>query len=918
MEATAHLGMYFFVEGISVDYQHSQNGQTALMIAAFLGDKEFVTKLCNMGANLELCCRLSKTAFDYAYDNPEILRILECVRNRRQSDSQSTDTSKEGEYLLELFDKTTPDYFIDYDLIITLISLIHVSNTDGSILIFLPGYDEIMLCNDRIQNSSLDHTSYKIFFLHSSMNIKEQNDVFKKLPNLRKIILSTNIAETSVTIDDVVFVIDIGKAKEKCFDAYNKVSSLQTRWISQACANQRKGRAGRTRPGMCFRLYSKQRFENMDTERIPEILRVSLEELCLHAKILAPEDMNIHNFLSLAPDPPSANSIKVAIENLQFLGALDKEEDLTRLGAYLSQLTIEPQLGKMLIYGVIFRCLEPVLTLVASMSHKDPFQLPPQANLKSWAAEKRKILIDGVMSDHVLYLEVFRKWQESSAAGKVSKFCQEYYISHSTMNSILETRSQLLGQLRAVQFIHQSNSLEVYNKNANCWPLVKAIICTGSYPKLAYPLPHQNSLATRSEQKVHVQSSGACGNQKITTWLVYDELIKHSNGLFIRGVTAITTLTVGLVCGINAVSPDPNILNIDDWVEFEYPDHNIIYLRKAIEFLVNRILSTPWYSYNSYDNYVLRILRNVLEAEEAFADLKAPYNIGDKPKFFLPQKHFNYRPGPSNWRSKENNASANWRKDPINSHPRQFSKHNRQNDFNPNVYGQNSYNANGFSRGYGHGQERYNPNSPRKQTGAIKRSSNSARVINFNEIENSICQSVQGLKLSMQNPGELLINALQNESANEPLNSKWYFGGPLEQVGDSKIFLLIKPKQRQNVEIAQQTAKWIFAPQTEKKILSFKSKRKPVFLLFTVHQTNAFQGIAKFIKIFSENSGKPTAVIEWIFKTDLPFINLRHLRNPYNGNRPIYEGVDGQLVQENIGDELIRIYRGNSAAKCHY
>lgn len=108
-----------------------------------------------------------------------------------------------------------------------------------------------------------------------------------------------------------------------------------------------------------------------------------------------------------------------------------------------------------------------------------------------------------------------------------------------------------------------------------------------------------------------------------------------------------------------------------------------------------------------------------------------------------------------------------------------------------------------------------------------------ARVINFNEIENSICQSVQGLKLSMQNPGELLINALQNESANEPLNSKWYFGGPLEQVGDSKIFLLIKPKQRQNVEIAQQTAKWIFAPQTEKKILSFKSVSIILFTTIT-------------------------------------------------------------------------------------
>ncbi|KAJ8917114.1 hypothetical protein NQ315_012604, partial [Exocentrus adspersus] len=150
---------------------------------------------------------------------------------------------------------------------------------------------------------------------------------------------------------------------------YNKVSSLQTRWISQACAKQRTGRAGRTRPGVCFRMFSKQRYENMDVERVPEILRVSLEELCLHTKVIAPEGVNIHDFLTMAPDAPSANSIKVAVENLQYLGALDKEEELTPLGEYLAQLAIEPHLGKMLIYAVVFRCLEPVLTLAASMTH---------------------------------------------------------------------------------------------------------------------------------------------------------------------------------------------------------------------------------------------------------------------------------------------------------------------------------------------------------------------------------------------------------------------------------------------------------------------------------------------------------------------------------------------------------------------
>ncbi|XP_057659878.1 3'-5' RNA helicase YTHDC2-like [Diorhabda carinulata] len=650
-EATAQLGMYFISEGISVDYQHSETGQTALMIAAHLADKEFISRLCNMGANLDVHCKLHKTVFDYANGNPDILRLLEYVKHKRSADIQDEDNSKEGERLLELYDRTTPDDMIDYALIVNLIQFIHYSRLEGSILVFLPGYDEIMLCNDGIVNSGLDSRSYRIFFLHGSMNIKDQNDVFMKLGNKRKIILSTNIAETSITIDDVVFVIDVGKAKEKCFDAYNKVSSLQTKWISQACANQRKGRAGRTRPGMCFRLYSKQRYDNMDVERIPEILRVSLEELCLHAKILAPDDMNINNFLSLAPDAPSANSIKVAIENLQFLGALDKEEDLTRLGAYLSQLTIEPQLGKMLIYGIIFRCLEPILTLVATLSHKDPFQLPPQANLKSVAASKRKNLINGVLSDHVLYLQVFKKWQEMSTSGNVTRFCEEYFVSNSTMNLILETRSQLLGQLRAIKFIPQNSNMDEFNKHANCWPMVKAIICTGSYPNLAYPC--QNNLATRREKKVNIHLSSACANQQITTWLVYDEMVKHRNGLLIRGVSAVTTLTIGLVCGIDVVAPSMNVLNIDDWVDFEYPDHSVIYLRNALDLIVNKVMSTPWYVYSSFDQLAIKTLRNVLESEETYAQLRMPDNVGDRPKFFLPQKCIQRR----SWRDNEPNRN---------------------------------------------------------------------------------------------------------------------------------------------------------------------------------------------------------------------------------------------------------------------
>ncbi|XP_074041898.1 3'-5' RNA helicase YTHDC2 isoform X2 [Leptinotarsa decemlineata] len=869
-EATAQLSMYYLSEGVSVDYQHSENGRTALMIAAFLADKEFISRLCNMGANLHLRCNIGKTAFDYASDNPEILGLLNYIKSRRENDSSRTDTNKEAEILLQLYDKNTPDDLIDYELIVTLIGNIHNSKQEGSILVFLPGYDDILICSDRIRGSSLSHDTYKIFFLHSSMNIRDQQDVFKKLHQKRKIILSTNIAETSITIDDVVFVIDTGKAKEKCYDSYNKVSSLQTRWISQACAKQRMGRAGRTQPGMCFRLYSRQRYENMDEEKIPEILRVSLEELCLHTKVLAPEGMNIHNFLMMAPDPPSANSIKVAIENLQFLGALDKEEDLTILGGYLAKLTIEPHLGKMLIYSVIFRCIEPILTLTASMTHKDPFQLPAQANLRSNATERRRELTDGVMSDHLLYLSVFRMWQEDSYKGKVQTFCEKYFISQSTMNSILATRSQLLGQLRSARFIHQSNSLDVYNQNAHCWPLIKAIICTGCYPNLAYPL-HQN-LATRSEKKVHIQAVSSCSNKTINTWLVYDEIIKHRNALIIRGVSAVTTMTVALVCGIDSVSPLANMLNIDDWIEFEFPDHTAIYLRNAIEYLVATVLRNPPHNFSAHENRVVETLRKVLEEEELLADLKFPDQIGEKPKFFFPQNDFIHSSKHNTWKGPKFNQK--------------ISNHSPKKNYGMHRSKQYMENSNKVLH--------YNQQSDRSLISNSNRNFNAGQKL-LSALRNGLSAGCSYEESTLDFPSNSRISFEREQNFN------------LER---DKIFILVRPKEKENVHIAQNTSKWIFSPQTEKKVLNFSRERNSVYLLFTANQTKAFQGMAKFLHMMNEQYGKPTAVIEWIFKTDLPHINVKHLLNPYNWNKPIYDGLDGQLVQRSVAEEFFRIYQG--------
>ncbi|CAG9827692.1 unnamed protein product [Diabrotica balteata] len=725
-EATAQIFMYFISEGVSVNYQHSQSGQTALMLAAHIGDKTFISRLCNMGADLNLRCRLGKTVFDYAC-NEEVITLLKYVQNERQGEPIA-DPHTEGLRLLDLYDITTPEDVIDFDLIVTVISSIHNSGIPGSILVFLPGYDDIMMCSDSIEKSDalLDH-NYKIFYLHGSMNIKEQNDVFKEI-GLRKIILSTNIAETSITIDDVVYVIDVGKAKEKAFDAYNKVSSLHTKWISQACANQRKGRAGRTKPGRCFRLYSKQRYENMDAERVPEILRISLEEICLHAKVLAPDDMDIDGFLSLALDAPAANSIRVAVENLQFLGALDKDEDLTVLGSYLAQLTLEPHLGKILIGGVITKCLDPILTLVATLSHKDPFQLPPQAHLKTQAAGKRKELINGVLSDHLLYLELFRKFEEATASGNVGRFCHEYFLSQNAMSSIIKTKSQLMGQLKMLNFV--SGSAGSYrNTHSDCWPLVKGLICTGLYPNVAYP--SGNKLQTRRATCPSISNFSACSHQEIKTWLIYDEMLKQKGGFGLRGVTAVTPLTVGLFCGMDTTIESPTDLDIDGWLNFSFPNANIINLRTALDNLYQKVITEPSYKYSKFDDLTLKTVETVLNEEEETAELRIPTYFDPLQTPYVPP--FRRHPPSNHYRHEQNSRS--YQRNDFRPGGSQSRSHHQQSHQRPNYY-------------------RPNNNYRRVKTG------NSSRSVEAATEDNNICDSMETLDLVPQSPADFLLSAI--------------------------------------------------------------------------------------------------------------------------------------------------------------
>lgn len=369
-------------EEVSVNYQHSTVGVTMLMAASVRGLVEFVSALLNFGADLEIKSRVQDmeyTAIDWAADHlqHEVSKLLLEHQykmklmpelNSRPMDARKCDR-------LTRYLKSIDEERVDLLLILRLLHRIHTSSDPShAVLVFLPGYDEIVTLRDLIMHDSqlgFRQGSFLAFMLHSNIQTGDQRAAFEKPHRgVRKIVLSTNIAESSLTIEDVVYVIDSGKAKEKSFDSMTCVTQLKSVWISKASVNQRRGRAGRCRPGICYHLFSSARYDSMMQFPIPEIVRTSLQELCLHARSFMKPDIKIERFFSRIPEPPAPIAVKKSVELLTVMEALDDKEQLTKLGFHLLDFPLEPFLGKALIYAVVFRCLDPILTLVSVISYR--------------------------------------------------------------------------------------------------------------------------------------------------------------------------------------------------------------------------------------------------------------------------------------------------------------------------------------------------------------------------------------------------------------------------------------------------------------------------------------------------------------------------------------------------------------------
>ncbi|XP_033606244.1 putative ATP-dependent RNA helicase DHX57 isoform X2 [Cryptotermes secundus] len=525
---------------------------------------------------------------------------------------------------LYLMDPSKLDYELIEEVITWIVTGEHGFPTTGSVLVFLPGMAEISTLHDQLMGHpvlSPRTGKFVLIPLHSSLTTEEQAEVFKKSePGVRKIILSTNVAETSLTIDDCVFVVDCGKMKEKRFDSSRNVESLQMVWVSRANALQRKGRAGRVMPGVCIHLFTRHRYDyEFLGQPVPELQRVPLEQIVLRIKTLPYfADKDPHEVFAGTLEPPADKNVDCALLCLKDVGALDADNELTPLGRHLATLPVDVRIGKLMLYGAIFCCVDSALTIAACLSYKSPFVTPftkkEQANIC-----KREFTVGN--SDYLTVLKAYKRWlkicSQSHEAGQV--FAKENFLSWETLVTLADIKQEFVELLASIGFISvelgpresgNDNILGItgpeLNANGNNTKLLTAILSAALYPNVVKVLTPENSFKhtgigvlpeefrpvdlqfmTRDGDHVYLHPSSVnhCVAHYTSPYLVYLEKVKTSR-VFIHGCSLVPALTLLLFsgCGLKIQQyGETSVIALEDgWIKFAVDSQEVAELLQMI------------------------------------------------------------------------------------------------------------------------------------------------------------------------------------------------------------------------------------------------------------------------------------------------------------------------------------------------
>ncbi|GAK66928.1 pre-mRNA splicing factor [Moesziomyces antarcticus] len=338
---------------------------------------------------------------------------------------------------------------------ITTVFQIHTTQPRGDILVFLTGQDEIDAAMENLQETSraLGNKIAELIVcpIYANLPSEMQAKIFEPTPEgARKVVLATNIAETSITIDGVVFVIDPGFVKQNSYNPRTGMSSLTVVACSRASANQRAGRAGRVGPGKCFRLFTKWAFKNeMDENTTPEIQRTNLANVVLLLKSLGINDLLNFDFL----DPPPTDTLMRSFELLYALGALNDKGELTKLGRRMAEFPVDPQLSKAILASEQYRCTEEVLSIVSMLSESSALFFRPKD--KKMHADRARAAFVRTGGDHFTLLNVWEQWVQSNYD---HAFCIDNFVQPKVLARVRDVRDQLAQLCERVELQPEANA----------------------------------------------------------------------------------------------------------------------------------------------------------------------------------------------------------------------------------------------------------------------------------------------------------------------------------------------------------------------------------------------------------------------------------------------------------------------------
>ncbi|KAK3950816.1 pre-mRNA splicing factor ATP-dependent RNA helicase [Pseudoneurospora amorphoporcata] len=438
----------------------------------------------------------------------------------------------------------TPEPERDYlEAAVRTVLQIHATEPEGDILLFLTGEEEIedacrrisLEVDDMIRES--DAGPMKVYPLYGTLPPAHQQRIFEKAPGPlreggrpgRKVIVSTNIAETSLTIDGIVYVVDPGFSKQKIYNPRSRVESLLVSPISKASAQQRAGRAGRTRPGKCFRLYTEKAFKKELIEQTyPEILRSNLANTVLELKKLGVEDL-VHFDLM---DPPAPETMMRALEELNYLACLDDDGELTRLGGLASEFPLDPALAVMLISSPEFYCSNEILSIVSLLSVPSIWVRPNNARKR---ADEMKMHFAHSDGDHLTLLNAYHAYKGAETNNEdMKRWCHEHFLSYRHLSSADNVRAQL----KRIMETHDISLVSTPFQDKNYYINIRRALLAGFFMQVAMRESSNSKVykTVKDDQLVMIHPSTSVTSPY--DWVVYNEFVLTTKQ-YVRTVTNI-------------------------------------------------------------------------------------------------------------------------------------------------------------------------------------------------------------------------------------------------------------------------------------------------------------------------------------------------------------------------------------------